>query len=185
MIILFQFRHFCFGALFRSKSLALRVFNVKTDFRLNAVQTECWSDWTFIHFDFFGLSGADFFFVLLFQLLLVPFVPLVLEPFSFRPVSAQAIIFQVQLPGSRGYCLLQFGFAHLYVLSATSNFGFHFAQYKHVFEEPLSPPPVMYFFPGVLRITCFSVSAKYPCARMAAYLRAFFPGPLYVCFDSS
>ena len=53
------------------------------------------------------------------------------------------------------------------------------------FSKCLSPPPVMYFFPFVLRITCFSFSAKYPCARIAALLRAFFPGPLYVCFDSS
>ena len=58
-------------------------------FRLNAVQT-----------DFFGLSGADFFFVLLLQLVLVrlvaldlvvlaPIVQLVLEPFPSRTVSAQ------------------------------------------------------------------------------------------------
>ena len=50
--------------------------------------------------DFFELSGADFFFVLLFQLVLVPLVALValvlvpvvqlvLEPFPSRTVSAQ------------------------------------------------------------------------------------------------
>ena len=105
--------------------------------------------------------------------------------FLWTCICAPSSIFNLQLPGSRGYSFLHSGFLHTNVLLATFKFGFHFAQYKHVFEVPLSPPPVMYFFPGVLRITCLSVSAKYPCARMAALLCAFFPGPLYVCFDST
>ena len=36
--------------------------------------------------------------------------------------------FMNSMPGSRSYSFLQFGFAHLYILSATSNFGFHFPQ---------------------------------------------------------